>query len=162
MDNTKKVVPGDTFTENINIENKKNDKAKYYMSVIVNNDEETIKLLSQIDITIKNGDKELFKGKMIDIDKILLAELLKGGMANIQFEVSVPIELANEYTRIIPDFTIIFSAEYENGSSNPIADLIINPKTGDRVDIMFLTFLLSSIGLVITIILGSRERKKSN
>ena len=161
LDNTKKVVPGDRFAENIDIENKSNDKAKYYMDVIVNNDEDTVKLLSQIDVIIKDGGQELFNGKMIDIKKVLLADLSKGGKANIQFDVYVPIELANEYTIMVPDFTIIFSAEYENGSSNPITDLIMNPKTGDRVDIMFLIFLLSSCGLVFTMILAYRERKKT-
>ena len=79
-----------------------------------------------------------------------------GGSKNLQFEVLAPIELSNEYTNIVPQFSITFLAEFEKER------IPLNPKTGDNITISFLTFLLSSIALVIIIILSARERKNKN
>ena len=157
QERTRKLLPGDSFVEDIQINNKDKKNAKYYMRIDINeNDEDTRKLLSQIDLIIRSGDEIIYKGKFLDVDKTLLASLDKGGKKNIQFEVSAPIELSNEYTNIVPKFSITFFAEFE------AEKIPLNPKTGDDITISFLTFLLSSIGLVIIIILGARERKRQN
>lgn len=157
LERTRRLLPGDSFIENIQINNKDKKNAKYYMRIdIAENDEDTRKLLSQIDLIIRSGDEIIYKGKFSDVDKTLLASLDKGGKKNLQFEVSAPIELSNEYTNIVPKFSITFFAEFE------AEKIPLNPKTGDDITISFLTFLLSSIGLVIIIILGARERKRQN
>lgn len=157
LERTRKLLPGDSFVEDIQINNKDKKNAKYYMRIDINeNDEDTRKLLSQIDLIIRSGDEIIYKGKFLDVDKTLLASLDKGGKKNLQFEVSAPIELSNEYTNIVPKFSITFFAEFE------AEKIPLNPKTGDNITISFLTFLLSSIGLVIIIILGARERKRQN
>ena len=157
LERTRKLLPGDSFVEDIQINNKDKKNAKYYMRIdIAENDEDTRKLLSQIDLIIRSGDEIIYKGKFLDVDKALLASLDKGGKKNIQFEVSAPIELSNEYTNIVPKFSITFFAEFEAEKIKK------KKKTGDDITISFLTFLLSSIGLVIIIILGARERKRQN
>lgn len=157
LERTRRLLPGDSFVEDIQINNKDKKNAKYYMRIdIAENDEDTRKLLSQIDLIIRSGDEIIYKGKFLDVNKVLLASLDKGGKKNLQFEVSAPIELSNEYTNIVPKFSITFFAEFE------AEKIPLNPKTGDDITISFLTFLLSSIGLVIIIILGARERKRQN
>lgn len=157
LEKTRRLLPGDSFIEDIQISNKDKKNAKYYMKIdIAENDEETRKLLSQIDLIIRSGDEIIYKGKFFNEEKILLAMLNKGEKKDIQFEVSAPIELSNEYTNIVPKFSITFFAEFE------AEKIPLNPKTGDDITISFLTFLLSSIGLVIIIILGARERKRQN
>ena len=157
LERTRKLLPGDSFVEDIQINNKDKKNTKYYMKIdIAEDDEETRKLLSQIDLLIRSGDEIIYRGKFSGVDKTLLASLDKGGKKNLQFEVSAPIELSNEYTNIVPKFSITFFAEFE------AEKIPLNPKTGDDITISFLTFLLSSIGLVIIIILGARERKRQN
>ena len=157
LERTRKLLPGDSFVEDIQINNKNKKNAKYYMKIDVDeNDEETRKLLSQIDLIIRSGDEIIYQGKFFNEEKILLAMLNVGGSKNIQFEVSAPIELSNEYTNILPQFSITFLAEYEVEKSP------LSPKTGDNITISLLTFLLSSIALVIIIILSARERKNKN
>ena len=174
LENTKRLLPGDNFVENIVINNNDKDNAKYYLKIDVNeNDEDTKKLLSQINLEITNEKGELFKGKFFNNGKILIGALNINEKENLKFKISVPPELSNEYSNIVPDFSIRFLAEYDeknggglNNDSNSnnavpnIINIFKNPKTGDKIDIVLLIFLLSSIGLVITIILDYRERKK--
>ncbi len=157
LERTRRLLPGDSFVEDIQINNSNKKNAKYFMKIDINeNDEETKKLLGQIDLIIRSGDEIIYQGKFYNEEKILLAMLDIGGSKNLQFEVSAPIELSNEYTNIVPQFSITFLAEFEKEK------IPLNPKTGDNITISFLTFLLSSIALVIIIILSARERKNKN
>ena len=215
---TKKTLPGDSYTEEIEIKNTKKEQVKYYVQIEVPGMEiTTIKYLNKVNLVISNGERELYNGKFYNNDKIFLAELGPNEKENLRFDISVPAELSNEYANIIPKFQIKFLSNYkeknqttdngtgseqgsnggsssssgsssnnenpkivvksdtnndgntnnQNGNSSSknniistIKEVVANPKTGDGIDKVFLTFLLSSIGLVASMVLDYRERKK--
>ena len=172
-------MPGDNFKEYVEINNDKKN-AKYYMQIII--DEKYLlekELLSKIKlhITNKNG-QVIFDGNIGNTGRVLLGNYNINENDRFEFNISVPFDIGNEYTTLNPVLDIVFSAEYddipngqpnsgsvsknENNISNYIQNLLTNPKTGDKIDWAITMFFISSIGLIITIILGYREKKKED
>lgn len=179
LENISKVMPGDNFKEYVEINNDKKN-AKYYMQIII--DEKYLlekELLSKIKlhITNKNG-QVIFDGNIGNTGRVLLGNYNINENDRFEFNISVPFDIGNEYTTLNPVLDIVFSAEYddipngqpnsgsvsknENSISKYVQNLLTNPKTGDKIDWAITMFFISSIGLIITIILGYREKKKED
>lgn len=179
LENISKVMPGDSFKEYVEINNDKKN-AKYYMQIVV--DEKYLiekELLSKIKLQIinKNG-QVIFDGNIGNTGRVLLGNYNINENDRFEFNISVPSDIGNEYTTLNPVLDIVFSAEYddipngqpnsgsvsqnENSISKYVQNLLTNPKTGDKIDWAITMFFISSIGLIITIILGYREKKKED
>jgi len=179
LENISKVMPGDSFKEYVEINNDKKN-AKYYMQIVV--DEKYLiekELLSKIKLQIinKNG-QVIFDGNIGNTGRVLLGNYNINENDRFEFNISVPSDIGNEYTTLNPVLDIVFSAEYddipngqpnsgsvsqnENSISKYVQNLLTNPKTGDKIDWAITMFFISSICLIITIILGYREKKKED
>lgn len=179
LENISKVMPGDSFKEYVEINNDKKN-AKYYMQIVV--DEKYLiekDLLSKIKLQIinKNG-QVILDGNIGNTGRVLLGNYNINENDRFEFNISVPSDIGNEYTTLNPVLDIVFSAEYddipngqpnsgsvsqnENSISKYVQNLLTNPKTGDKIDWAITMFFISSICLIITIILGYREKKKED
>ena len=179
LENISKVMPGDSFKEYVEINNDKKN-AKYYMQIII--DEKYLlekELLSKIKLYITNKHGQvIFDGNIENTGRVLIGDYNLTEDDKLEFDVIVPDDIGNEYTTLNPILDIVFSAEYddmpneqqnsgsitqnENNINNYIQNLLTNPKTGDKIDWAITMFFASSIGLIITIILGYREKKKED
>lgn len=158
FDSFKNILPGDTCTEKISIKNNNKKIAKYYFRIeknAINEDEE--KLLKQINIKIfKENEETLYSGKLFDLDSILLTELEQNNFDDFYIKLEMPIDSGNEFGSIIPRFTMIFSAEYDEEG---VIDANKNVKTGDSIDCSILIFIASTICLIIVIIFDYNYKK---
>ncbi len=176
LDRLKDLMPGDNFSDSIVIKNNNNEKTKYYLEIGTEEKSELArKLLEQIQLTItsENGNA-VYNGKLLLDNKLILKELEPGQTDKFEFRISVPKELSNEYTKLNPNLILVFSDNYKNSSNGgeshgtaenqvvkTISKLANLPRTGDRVDAVIAIFILSSIGLIITIVLDYLERKNN-
>ena len=148
------MMPGDDFSDNIEIKNNRKNKVRYYLRLETNEkNADKLKLLSQIKFMITGDDgKIIYDGTLQQFDKILLSELNANEYEKLVFKVMVPIDIDNKFENLDPDLTFVFLSEEESS--------IINPKTGDLIDVSMIIFLLSAIGLIIVIIIGYINNKK--
>ena len=160
--NLKGMMPGDVTNNSIEITNKKKEKTKYY--VRFNVDENNIiekELLSKVNLVVTDQKGQVkYNGNIVTNEKLLLCELEYNTNEKLFFKISLPKELGNEYSTLNPNFTLIFSEEYEGKGSDSGSKE--NPQTGDSVNTAITIFFLSSICLVIVMILGYREKRKEN
>ena len=176
LERLKNLMPGDNFSDSLVIKNNNDRKTKYYLGINTEEKNELERrLLEQITlvITSENGDV-VYNGKLLLDNKLLLKEIEPGKMDKLNFGISVPSELSNEYTKLNPNLILVFSDNYEKIPSgggnvgtagNPVSKVVSKltnlPKTGDRVDVVITIFILSAIGFIITIIADYREKKKN-
>lgn len=157
FERTRKMVPGDNFTDSIKIKNANKDKAKYYLSF--KTDEKDIKeidLLNQIQLIITKKDGQVvYQGKLLNEGKLLLGEYKLGEDDELYFNVIVPEDLDNQYENLSPKLILVFSSEYETKDNT-----IILPITGDPIQLAITMFCVSTIGLVTVMLLAYRDRKK--
>ena len=154
-------MPGDSFTNSLEIRNLSKNEAKYFLRFttagLIDKD---IELLGKMNLTILNQEgKVLYSGKFLEQDRILLGEYKLNQADKLTFNVSVPEDLGNDYILLNPRATLIFSAEYTEKDIIKKKDKIDNPGTGDTIDWAITIFLISSIGMVIVRLLEFRERE---
>jgi len=183
-DGIKECMPGDVISDSIMIVNNNKGKTKYYVELGTDgNNEKELELLSQIDFLITDKqDNVIFSGKLNSEGKNLLKELNPKEAAELKFKLFVPFELSNEYANVNSKLVLVFSDDYKeetppqptgggSGGEAPIkqpqtnivkrVSTILLPRTGDYIDITMIIFLISALGLITTIILDYRERKKN-
>ena len=154
------LLPGDNVTDQITIDNNSSNKIEYFLSVDTKNlTQEEIDLLENVDIKINNSkSKQLYKGKLLRINNMLLGTYNSGENETITFTISIPSNLDNEYSKIATKIIWIFSVKEENDS--------LNPKTWDlKFDLSITLFLFSALGLLIVMILekiGKENIEKNN
>ena len=148
------LLPGDNVTDQITIDNNSSNKIEYFLSVDTKNlTQEEIDLLENVDIIINNSkSKQLYKGKLLRINNMLLGTYNSGENETITFTISIPSNLDNEYSKIATKIIWIFSVKEENNS--------LNPKTWDlKFDLSITLFLFSALGLLIVMILEKIEKE---
>ena len=155
FDNLGGLLPGDSVSEKVKILNKSKNKNNYYVSIEHDKltDEEK-KLLEHINLTIKKSDGTILStANLLQISKIKLGTYKAGEGDTFTFEVSLPKDLDNDFSKIMTKITWRFSLESTGNSS-------INPRTGDlKFDLSIIVFLLSATGFLIILFL---ERKENN
>ena len=161
FENLKRSMPGDSFTNSLEIRNLRKNEVKYFLRFttagLIDKD---IELLGKMNLTILNQEgKVLYSGKFLEQDRILLGEYKLNQTDKLTFNVSVPADLGNDYILLNPRATLIFSAEYKEKDIIKRNDKIENPGTGDKIDWAITIFLISSIGMVIVRLLEFRERE---
>ena len=184
--NLKNSMPGDIYTDIIEIKNNSKAKAKYYLRFDnkQKNSEET-ELLNKVILTITNQNGQvIYDGNLLLKEKILLGEYNSEEYDKLEYKITIPSELGNEYANLNPEILLIFSADYdekqpdeeqpidhdeeqpvnndekktEDYSNKNTSD---NPKTGDSINLAMTVFLISAIGLIIVMLLNYILKKKN-
>ena len=150
FDNLGELLPGDSLSDKITIYNSSNNRIKYYLSVGKKSlSDEEIELLDHVHVTIKNGKGNILKeGKLADINKLLLGTYNHGDQEDITFDISIPPDLDNNFSKIATKIVWIFSVDEESN----------NPNTWDlKYDLSITLFLFSAAGLIIVMFLAKQE-----
>ena len=173
LENISAVMPGNNYTEHIKLKNLRKANSKYFVLLKIDDRFKKEKeLLSKLALVIKNNSGQvIYSGGLVNTSKIFLGNYNINESDEFEFDVSVPIDLGNEYASLNPVLDVVFSAEYEGSSKTEtnnsiqtnnsiIKNIFVNPKTGDTIDWAITIFLISSVCLIITIVLGYFEKKK--
>ena len=150
FDNLGELLPGDSLTDKITIYNSSNNRIKYYLSIDKNSlSDEEIALLDHVHLVIKNGQGNIIKeGKLTDIQKFLIGTYNHGDREDITFDLSIPPDLDNNFSKIATKIVWIFSVDEESN----------NPNTWDlKYDLSITLFLFSAAGLIIVMFLAKQE-----
>ena len=132
FENFKGVMPGDVITQEITVQNNytKAEKVKIYLRAVVHDEqgnplseevartEDLVSMqdfLSQLTMTVKQGDKVLFSASPDELDglkeNVLLGTFPGRSKSILTVELSVPIELGNEYANRVGEVDWVFTAE---------------------------------------------------
>ena len=169
LKNMERAMPGDSYTSSIEINNRDKKKAKYYMEIDTDTD-----LFDQLDLTITDeSGRTIYQGKMTKNSKMFLGEYILNESKKLNYTVKIPKNLTNRYANIVPNVNFIFTEEHDekdkiveenNGTTEERKtgeNKTKNPKTGDKISLAIIVFLISTVGLV-TVMLIDYKRKKEN
>ncbi len=161
-ENLKTAMPGDIHTDNIEIKNNDKNTEKYYLRFDTKTkNANEMELLNKVNLIIMNKNGEtVYNGNLLHKDKILLGEYASNESDKLEFRLSIPAELGNDYVKLNPELNLIFSAENNDNISSDTTKQTVNPKTGDSIDLAITMFFVSSIGLIIVMIIGYVEKRK--
>ena len=149
FDNLGNLLPGDSISEEINILNNTNDKNEYFLAIDYTNlsDEEKA-LLRSIKLKIRNSNgEELISSNLEDKTRHSLGIYPKGRGDRLTIELSLPVEIDNDYSKLFTKITWRFSYDViSHGNSQQ------NPKTGDlKFDLSIALFIVSAIGFLVVL-----------
>ena len=122
--NFSQLMPGDEVTDSVEIGNRYGRNIGIYFRTEIPDQEEKAKeLLEKVELTIRNGGKEIYRGALGAEglrDGVCLAEnLAKGETVDLSYELRMPRELNNAWALREAGVRWIFRAEYDlpSGSS---------------------------------------------
>jgi len=142
FDNFKGVMPGDTRSEDITVQNKSKDfdSIKVYLRAVLHDEtgnpvsEKVLNelrndarrggtseaaymydFLSQLSMTVKNGETEIYKASPAELDglveNVYLGSLRNGESLKLAIELAVPLEMGNEYANRVGEVDWVFTVE---------------------------------------------------
>lgn len=180
------LMPGDSYSDQLTIQNNGKNPIKLYFSTQYNQDE--LPLLEKIELTISktvNGQTStIYQGNLAaaDLQKAVLIDTFDANeKGTMSFTVTVPAELNNEYALKDSDVTWIFSSDEivpENPTNNNPDNQTSNqpdtsnpsntnqsndsPKTGDtnNMAVLLAIFISSAAGLMVTLLLPVWRKRK--
>ena len=174
FENFKGVMPGDVITQEITVQNNytKAEKVKIYLRAVLHDEqgnplsEEVAKsedvvsmqdFLSQLTMTVKQGDKVLFSASPDELDglkeNVLLGTFPGKSYTKLVVELSVPIELGNEYANRVGEVDWVFTAE----------EVTKTVQTGDDSDLILWAALMTlSLVTAAGVILSLNRKNKEH
>ena len=174
FENFKGVMPGDVITQEITVQNNytKAEKVKIYLRAVLHDEEgnplseEVAKsedvvsmqdFLSQLSMTVKQGDKVLFSASPDELDglkeNVLLGAFPGRSKTILTVELSVPFELGNEYANRVGEVDWIFTAE----------EVTKTVQTGDDSDLILWAALMTlSLVTAAGVILSLNRKNKEH
>ena len=173
FENFKGVMPGDVITQEITVQNNytKAEKVKIYLRAVVHDEqgnplseevartEDLVSMqdfLSQLTMTVKQGDKVLFSASPDELDglkeNVLLGTFPGRSKTILTVELSVPIELGNEYANRVGEVDWVFTAE----------EVTKTVQTGDDSDLILWAALMTlslvtAAGVILTLNRKNKE-----
>ena len=173
FENFKGVMPGDVITQEITVRNNytKAEKVNIYLRAVVHDEqgnplseevartEDLVSMqdfLSQLTMTVKQGDKVLFSASPDELDglkeNVLLGTFPGRSKTILTVELSVPFELGNEYANRVGEVDWIFTAE----------EVTKTVQTGDDSDLILWAALMTlslvtAAGVILTLNRKNKE-----
>lgn len=173
FENFKGVMPGDVITQEITVQNNytKAEKVNIYLRAVVHDEqgnplseevartEDLVSMqdfLSQLTMTVKQGDKVLFSASPDELDglkeNVLLGTFPGRSKTILTVELSVPFELGNEYANRVGEVDWIFTAE----------EVTKTVQTGDDSDLILWAALMTlslvtAAGVILTLNRKNKE-----
>ena len=174
FENFKGVMPGDVITQEITVQNDytKAEKVNIYLRAVVHDEqgnplseevartEDLVSMqdfLSQLTMTVKQGDKVLFSASPDELDglkeNVLLGTFPGRSKTILTVELSVPFELGNEYANRVGEVDWIFTAE----------EVTKTVQTGDDSDLILWAALMTlSLVTAAGVILSLNRKNKEH
>lgn len=174
FENFKGVMPGDVITQEITVQNNytKAEKVNIYLRAVVHDEqgnplseevartEDLVSMqdfLSQLTMTVKQGDKVLFSASPDELDglkeNVLLGAFPGKSYTKLVVELSVPIELGNEYANRVGEVDWVFTAE----------EVTKTVQTGDDSDLILWAALMTlSLVTAAGVILSLNRKNKEH
>ena len=174
FENFKGVMPGDVITQEITVQNNytKAEKVNIYLRAVIHDEqgnplseevartEDLVSMqdfLSQLTMTVKQGDKVLFSASPDELDglkeNVLLGAFPGKSYTKLVVELSVPIELGNEYANRVGEVDWVFTAE----------EVTKTVQTGDDSDLILWAALMTlSLVTAAGVILGLNRKNKEH
>ena len=175
FDGFKGVMPGDTRTETIVIQNKNasSDYVRIYMRAAVHDNvvnpmsekvaaEEAylgdmIGFLSQLSMTVRQGEKVLYNASPNELgglaENVLLGEFNPEEKTELAVELHVPIELGNEYANRVGEVDWVFVVEELNNQDAPV--------TGDSMNIaLYAGVFVAALAVMLIVFISSKKRNR--
>ena len=174
FENFKGVMPGDVITQEITVQNNytKAEKVNIYLRAVVHDEqgnplseevartEDLVSMqdfLSQLTMTVKQGDKVLFSASPDELDglkeNVLLGTFPGRSKTILTVELSVPIELGNEYANRVGEVDWVFTAE----------EVTKTVQTGDDSDLILWAALMTlSLVTAAGVILSLNRKNKEH
>ncbi len=165
------ILPGDSISETVSINNKKETNIEYFVSTekLDGVSENGLELLEKLKLKIISGNGVIYEGKLVDLDNVSLGTYTPKSESNFEFIITVPSELGNEYANIYSAIKWNFSVsegekEPEKApEKKPEEPKPESPQTGDtKFMIAIIVFVVSAIGLIIVLVLEKKRKKKNN
>ena len=174
FENFKGVMPGDVITQEITVQNNytKAEKVNIYLRAVVHDEqgnplseevartEDLVSMqdfLSQLTMTVKQGDKVLFSASPDELDglkeNVLLGTFPGRSKTILTVELSVPFELGNEYANRVGEVDWVFTAE----------EVTKTVQTGDDSDLILWAALMTlSLVTAAGVILSLNRKNKEH
>ena len=149
------LMPGDSKEETVQINNRSENKNDYLLSVETDNlSDEEKSLLDKVKLKVTDQDGNVvIEDTLSNINNKSLGVYPSGKTGTLKLEVIVPTDADNSLSKISTKITWKFSL---NSEAPPI-----HPNTGDfRLTIALKTFIFSSIGFLIVLILYKKKQNE--
>lgn len=155
------LLPGDSLSEDIDIDNKSDDEIGLYFATKFDGltDEERL-LLQSIKLNIKDKDNNILYDGVLLSEKKLLKSYGIGQKDKLKVTVTLPNNLDNRFSTLVTKLIWNFTCDkFENG-------VPVNPNTGEnQLNMSIKVFIFSSIALIVVLILAkidslNREKRE--
>lgn len=163
------VVPGDIIKDEVTIKNTKKANMEYFISTekVDGISEKGMELLEKLQLKIQSKDKVLYEGKAYKLENKSLGVYKPDDSAKLEFIITVPTELGNEFADLSSAIRWNFSVEEgkeeptPEPEPEPIPEPEKTPQTGDtKFKVAITTFFISTLGLIIVLVLDRKQKNK--
>lgn len=164
------LVPGDSKSGIINLLNNTNHKTAmffYTEEQDAANREEADKILDEIALHIVSNDNEIYSGELRALnlrEAVEIAALEPGEQISVEYEISVPEELGNEYEYVTNQVAWVFQAvdmQDTTGANSGSLNGSSFDKTGETTLYIALAILLLSATSIMLLVVHRRSLMKN-